>query len=495
MKRNLMSLRDKAWFAPAMAAGVLLLASCAQDGYDDDERWTSSVTNTALESPDASDITIEASTDGSKTVISWNVVYGAGGYYCSVYNVSDEDNPVVVDEVENELVDGCSLAVTREEDNNYLFCIRTAGNDELNNTEATTTTEVEFNSFTETYATIPAGSDLAEWFSENPVPTDIDDDTDLCYDLEPGGEYTLSESIDFLNSEVTLRTTSQTEHAKVTFTGTDVSIKTGAGMTIKYIDFDCSTSLEPFIMLSETPDESLLGATGTGDYYNIQSAITVNGCEIEGLNYGFIHDNSVKYCLETLLINNCVVHLTISSTANPDQHAVIYMYTGFANDLTIQNSTFWNSGDSDCKYFVQYSNAGRCSRAGYTQNSVNYLNSTFYKLAYEGQWGNYSAFAGQSSSYWVMTDNIFVDCGSGQVPRRFLAGRTNVTTATFANNTYMYDGEFESTNGSVEYYDDSGTAIEEDPQFADPDNGDFTVGGSAQIEKQTGDPRWLPSEE
>ena len=42
-------------------------------------------------------------------------------------------------------------------------------------------------------------------------------------------------------------------------------------------------------------------------------------------------------------------------------------------------------------------------------------------------------------------------------------------------------------------YDESATAIESDPMFADPANGDFTVGGSEQQSKRTGDPRWLPA--
>lgn len=470
-----------------LAVSALLLVSCAQDGYDDDERWASDVTNTQLESPAEEDITITASTDGSKTVIAWPVVYGAGGYYCSVYDVSDPDNPVVVDDVEEELVDGCSLAVTRAEDTNYLFTIRTAGNDELNNTEATTTTEVEFTSFVASYAEIPDGSDLTEWFAANPVPTDVED---LCYDLEPGGSYTMSGAIDFESVSVQLRTTSQASHATVTFTGTDVSFITKAGLTLKYIDFECSASLKPFIRMNDTPDADMLGATGTGSYYNIQEAIYLNTCTIEGLNYGIIHSNGVKYCLETLLVSNCIIHLTVSSTANTSQHASIYFYDGFINTLTMQNTTIWNTGDTDIKYFVQYSNDGRCTRAGYSQNTVSYDNCTFYHLAYEGQWANYSAFKGQSTSVWVMTDNIFVDCGSNQICRRFLAGQGGVE-ATFKNNTYMYDGAFESTDGSVSPYDTSGTAIEEDPLLADPENGDFTVGGATQIEKGTGDPRWL----
>ena len=108
-----------------------------------------------------------------------------------------------------------------------------------------------------------------------------------------------------------------------------------------------------------------------------------------------------------------------------------------------------------------------------------------------GQWGNYNGYAGRNTSDWNMKDNIFVDCGSGQITRRYLGGRQNQATAIFANNTYWWEGASENPSG----YDNTGTHIQEDPLFANPANGDFTVGGAEQIAKRTGDPRWLPAVE
>lgn len=118
MKRNHLSLRRKAGMLSAMAVGVLLVSSCAQDGFDD-ESWRSDVTNTQLESPAADDITIEASADGSQTIISWPVVHGAGGYLCSVVDVTEDDNPAVVSNMQDSIVDRCQIVVDRTEDHNY----------------------------------------------------------------------------------------------------------------------------------------------------------------------------------------------------------------------------------------------------------------------------------------------------------------------------------------------------------------------------------------
>ena len=96
MKKESFSLRRKARLLSAVAVGALLLSSCAQDGFDEDERWSSSVTNTQMTTPASEDITIAASADGSQTIISWPVVFGAGGYICTVMDVTDSENPAVV---------------------------------------------------------------------------------------------------------------------------------------------------------------------------------------------------------------------------------------------------------------------------------------------------------------------------------------------------------------------------------------------------------------
>lgn len=486
MKMNHFSLKGKVRLLSVIAVGAVLLSSCAQDGFDDDERWTSSVTGVTLVSPTADEISVSASADGSQTVISWPVVKGAGGYECTVMDVTDAENPAVVDGIQNSVIDRCQIAVTRVADHNYTFSIKTVGNDKLNNTGAEAATQLTFNSFTAALATIPEG-DITAFIAENPMPDEAQE-TEMAYDLIAGGHYTMSGSIDFGNKRVQLRTTDQNNPATITMTG-NASISTATGLSIKNVNFDCSASTDPFIAYSETPDESTMGViSGSQNYYDIQQSLLIENCKITGVNNYFIYDNNVKYCVGTAIIRNCVVQLTGS-----DVSGVIRFQGGYINDLTIDKSTFYGTAGADAKYFVQYNNSGRNDRGGYASNSITYSNCTFYNVAYSGQWGNYNGFAGRNTSYWNMTDCIFVNCGSNQITRRFLGGRTNSANRNFANNTYMYDRAFESTDGSVSGYDDSATAIESDPMFADPANGNFTVGGSEQQTKRTGDPRWLPA--
>ena len=221
------------YYKISFLAGIAALAvtSCA-DHYDGDESWSPQVQNATLTSPEASKISITSSPDGSTMTIAWPVVYGAGGYSVALYNVNDPDSPVLV---KSDSIDGCSMSVSREEDTNYSLTIRTLGNEKYNNREAQEQTEYKFNTFLPTYAEIPDGTDLKAWFEANPIPEDSA--SHLCYDLTPGGNYTVSGKIDFYGHQVTLRSSSKSNYANIVMQAGSY-FNTYAGFTLKYLNID-----------------------------------------------------------------------------------------------------------------------------------------------------------------------------------------------------------------------------------------------------------------
>lgn len=349
---------------------------------------------------------------------------------------------------------------------------------------------VTFAEMPEAVETVPSGTDLTAWYAENASSLA---DSVVAIPLAAGGQYTMSGDIDFASMNANLYTVDAANPATVTLTA-DASLRTYAPLTVNGVNFDCSASNAAFIKLSANPDSTLVGATGAGDYFNIMGTLQIANCKIDGVNGQLIYDDNVKYCLETCIIDNTVVKLTSSSATGVSGNAVIYFKGGFINDFTVHNSTFWQaSTESDAKYFVQYNNSGRADRGGYEMNYVNFTNSTFYNIAGSGQWANYSGFSGKKTSTFVMTDCIFVDCAA-DIARRFIGGSFSTNPViTFANNTYLKDAAT-GTYDSEENFDKSGTAIKSDPMFADPANGDFTVGGAEQQARRTGDPRWLAAE-
>ncbi|MBQ7420728.1 MAG: DUF4957 domain-containing protein [Prevotella sp.] len=489
-----------------LGVSTLFLASCAQDGFDD-ETFRSDVFGSQLDSPLADNIVVTPSADGKSQTITWPVVQGAGGYLISLYDESNPNEAIVKD----SLIDGCSVTLKREEDMVYKFTIRTLGNAEKQNTEAETTTEKLISTFTPTFATIPAGSDLNAYFAENPIPDEALTEM-LNYDLVGGADYTLSDVLDFDGHKITLRSNSKVNHAKITYTTDQAGITTTAAMNIKYLDFDCSALPENKGVFAFSKNTTVAAAK---DIDNtkwswagpvIEEPITIVNSNFENVGGYFFWDNQVTTAVMTLLIDNVVCHLT---PAKSIAGGVIWTNKGgHINTLTVSNSTFWESDNSagDFKYFYQAgmdtSQGMYVSGSDYAKNAknyVNYLNSTFYHVAWNsGQWGNYNGMQGKAYSYWTMTECIFYDCStSGSVPRRFLHGRKYADgseNVTFRNNTYMKkDGTFQDINADGGHdYDLSGTTIDEDPMFANPAVGDFHISGATQIARKTGDPRWLP---
>ena len=501
MKKNQFFTYSKMCVFALAGASALFLASCAKDGFDD-ETFDSGVSNTQVSTISADDITVKASADGKSQTISWPVVMGAGGYRVSLIDLGNPDEPIVKD----SLVDGCSMTSKREEDVNYQLTILPLGNVQKGNSDATAAAIKKFSTFTKAYTTIDAGSDLNAWFEANAIPEKAVDEM-LIYDLVGGAEYTISSVLDFGNKRVTLRSNSKTNHAKITYTSATSCITTTAQMGIKYLDFDCkgmtnTTGVFAFSKTTTVPAANTIDPEvykWSGAY--IADPITIISSNFDNVKGYFFWDNAVKTWVDNLLVDNCVVRLAPEASIGG---GVFWTNkAGQINNLTVSNSTFYEDPDCayDYKYFYQ---AGlvkapdlyvdNTPNAKAATNSVTYTNSTFYHVTWNsGQWGNYNGMQGKLYSYWTMTDCIFYDCStSGSVPRRFLHGQAYASSPQnkkFNNNTYMKnDGTFQDPQN----YDQSGTIIEEDPQFADPANGDFSISGPTQVARQTGDPRWLP---
>ena len=272
---------------------------------------------------------------------------------------------------------------------------------------------------------------------------------------------------------------------------------------------DAATNAEPFIALSEEPNEELLGANNGSSYYNIMDPVILRNLTITGVKGKLFYDNNKKYALDNLLIENCIIQLR---TPKDKKETVIYMQGGGIRMLEVNTSTIYQKGQGDNDYFVRYNNSARLDRMGYTRDIEDpnfipqgfiYENNTFYKVANQGKWGNYDGFKGQKYTSFTVNKNIWVDCSNGQVPQQMLGSRgaSSYGVCEFDQNTYIYNGSAETEgtmkNGEpVGTYDVSGTAITKVPTFKLVATGDFTLDANdVQNKQQTGDPRWFAEEE
>ena len=489
MKQKLCFTYSKICTWALVGASVLFLTSCAKDGFDD-ESFDGGVSNTQVAAISADKITITPSADGKSQTISWPVVMGASGYRVTLIDIGDPDQPIINDSI----VDGCSVTGKREEDVNYKLTILPMGNAKKGNKDAAEATSKEFSTFTKTFMTIPNGSDLNEWFAANPIPDDSIG-RNLNYDLEAGGSYKVSGALDFDAHWVTLRSNSKSNPATITYTDAASSINFAAPFNAKYLHFDCSGMAANIGVFGFSKETTAARDEATG-FVIFGGNTTIVNSTFDNVNGYFFWDNrkDQKIAATQFLIDNCLVELTPPAFVKA---GVIWTNKGgHINDLTITNSTFYNLTEAGDIYYFYQAGSYRAKDVGMASNSVNYKNCTFYRIGYlnsEGEWGNYNGMNGKAESYWTMTNCIFYSCSAkGGVPRRFLHGKTYSASSgnvTFANNTYMQaDGSFDNVGS----YDTSGTQIEEDPQFANPTEGDFHISGPTQVARKTGDPRWLP---
>lgn len=374
---------------------------------------------------------------------------------------------------------------------NYIMQVHKADGT-LTEFDANDVTQVTFKLNPLQTFSIPSGTDLYTYLTENRYLIETYEHVTLS--LKSGGEYTQSGYIEIPAGHNVTLAGSEGPYAKITFTG-DAGYTVSDGFTLEHVTIDATKSAGDLISLSLTPDKSLLGATGNGDYYNIMDEININNAKILNLNSRIISDNGQKYCVETMNISNTMIKLNTSEGSGMDESALLCFDKGFINSLYITATTIWGAGTSAPKYLVSYGNNAKCDRVGYIQNTVSITHSTFYKaIRQDGRIGTYPGFAGRETSNWILTENIFVD-SSRNIARFFMGGRTGSSKKTFRNNTYQYrDNDGNPAWDSPESYDDSGTDIKSNPGFRSPDNGLFApYKSSEQYRRRTGDPYWLSS--
>lgn len=486
-----------------MAAALLLgfaVSSCI-DGFDSDETFTTTVKNAQLTYPELS---WASSADGSQTDVTWPIVRGAGGYSFTLINVTDESNPDTL--FVDKFVDGVKLSIPRAEDQFYDLTVSTVENKKYNNkgSEAHTYRVSTFvNPINE--QPIATGTDLTATIQGLVAQADgsLEYGAEFGIDLEPGGEFTMSGKVDLGGYQVTLRSTNPNKPVTIAM-GENAGFETESSVKFKNIIFNCdSLTNKDASILAYKSEPSFEQAT---DHWLIDGPkpTVFQNCRVKNLSTRMIFDNCKAWAIQTILLKRCIIQVDQEAQTNKKSTlggtsacAVIDLANGFCYNLTIQESTIYStseiSGTNPAVVIFEGKRSQQICNGIYNTNTVKVVNSTFVNLnknaGSNGSMFNMTRFKGQSNSYAINQNNIFVDCCKGAVKRyAFLQGQNSNMSATFSNNCYLY-GE---TLGEAWNTFPNPDEVSFDPQLTlDEETGIFKVGSEDVKAAGCGDPRGL----
>jgi hypothetical protein len=174
------------------------------------------------------------------------------------------NNPIVIGE-ENEIVDG-KTTTAFSEDTKYKVVIKALGNEKNNNKEAQTASEKAYDNLLPVTAVIPNNTNLTEYFKPILFPEGT---TELCYELEAGGSYTMTGNISQGRTAGNFPK-QQSNHATIAVTDGSF-VNGGAGLKFKFLDMDYSgftgTSSNAVILMDPNfPTTNLTEALLCGAY-------------------------------------------------------------------------------------------------------------------------------------------------------------------------------------------------------------------------------------
>ena len=467
-----------------LATSVMLFGACT-DAIEP-ETWDPGVSNVTLAAPEVADA---PNAKGDGTILSWPVVYGAGGFQLSLYDVTTPDAPITI--FEDSIIDGHTCTVPREDDTAYKLVVQTLGNEKYNNLPSEKTEYLFTTIVPKIHENpIPGGTDLSVWLADN--KSVIESQTEeFAVELTAGQTYKMSTPFYLGKVPFTLRSSSKTERAYIEM-GETAGFIIESGIKIKRINFDCTNMTSKTAAIIAYPKEPTVEAID--GYYVIGSSeatentpVVLQQCNIKALKTNLFYDSGTQWTVFTEMITDCIIELDQAAMDANGAH-IFNNSKGMSFHTTIENSTIYSTTQSRKSFLITYTG----KRPDQIANGkisptcdVNVLNNTFVNVAYKNSICNYGRLGGRNIFTIQLKFNIFLDCGNNRVGRDFCGNGNGNENRDMASNNFWYNGAIGDTNRKV--CPNPGL----DPQFTQTEEGIFMVGNPELNAGQFGDPRGL----
>ena len=504
----------------------MFVASCARDGFDNDEKWESPVSNAQLTSPKAEDINVTPDASGNYQTFTWPVVVGASVYECKLVDKTDPDNLRVIYEGN---VDGCSLKTPKEDDAVYEFSIRTLANTSKGNKDATETTKMSFNTIIKTYKTISSGTDLTTFFASEVIPENEKDPVTkqlmpVAYDLEADGAYTLSGTIDFKLHKILIRTQKTKDdvvvkpihYATITLqaassgegegesTGDNTCFMIQHGFTLKSVKIDATNSKGNSLIMMADADHLEAGVKKNEQVFPTaqnkgrnatDEPIEVRDCLIKNLKKSLFYTNKTPWAISSLNVVSNIIQLDNSGSSLLD-----FWYSGSGDgavkNLLVKNNTIYDIGEGSTFYFIRFDHGSNAIKLfGPSDKPIDKTfvleisNNTLTRTSVNRNFGN--NVPNNHCINNILKQNIFIDVNN--LNKYALSGQDR----EYADN-FIWTVERTSTPDEDKVlcnYEDPGIIVPKSVLDLTKENGGLTglIPSGNALAKSSGDPRWLPT--
>ncbi|NMA74790.1 MAG: DUF4957 domain-containing protein [Bacteroidales bacterium] len=202
--------------------------------------------------------------------------------------------------------------------------------------------------------------------------------------------------------------------------------------------------------------------------------IVLESAEISNYNKAFIAsstDNTSSVKINSINIEDCIV-----SNIKTDGAEAIDIRYGYLVLLTINNSTFNNVAPG--RAFIRLDDAS--SNYPGMNSVVEVKNSTFYKVN--------NTVTSKGFFYVRFKTNTLLFKNNLMVQSEGIFSKESKTSDIICENNNYFNAPNYLDGGAITGAKiDTASPMMEDPEFEDPDNGDFTIGNGTL---KVGDPRW-----
>lgn len=258
-----------------------------------------------------------------------------------------------------------------------------------------------------------------------------------------------------------------TVNKDITLMGTDATNKPVLKSTVFEMSNNAGLSLINLIIDGDNQAGRAINYVASGSF----NAVAISGCDFKNYTTNWFYISGNAAAVESITVTNCYFE-----NVSQQGGEFLDIRSGAVKEITFSNNTLKNCAPE--RGFFRIDNSSTAIPE-ITSSIIRIENNTLYKVSNTSGSNGRLLYIRYSGNQIYFNNNIVANT----------AGR--YTNSSSTNIVEMKDNNYFEAPAARGDNKDTGAFYEFNPQFADPENGDFTVGNADVKDYNIGDTRWL----